>query len=99
MQSGALATSHTKWQHKLDVPTLDMPCAEWPQLKYPLSEHAQENAETERRSLQQVLTYWFAFSGHRVEEAGALAVMALSLKDLEVGALLLPLRAHRANWD
>jgi len=51
---GALAMSHAKWFHKLDFPVPDWPIAPFPQLKYPLDEHVRENAQEEKRCLEEV---------------------------------------------
>lgn len=51
---GSLSTTRSKAIHKLDIPAFDWPQATFPQLKYPLEEHAQENAQEEQRSLQEV---------------------------------------------
>ncbi|XP_070545655.1 4-aminobutyrate aminotransferase, mitochondrial-like [Ptychodera flava] len=51
---GALTCTHSKWVHKLDIPSLDWPYATFPRLKYPLSKYAEENREEERRCLYEV---------------------------------------------
>ncbi|XP_041362949.1 4-aminobutyrate aminotransferase, mitochondrial-like [Gigantopelta aegis] len=51
---GALALTHTKPIHKLDLPQPDWPIADFPQLKYPLDEFTRENREEEDRCLAQV---------------------------------------------
>lgn len=51
---GSLSTTRSKAVHKMDIPAFDWPQATFPQLKYPLEEHAQENAQEEQRSLQEV---------------------------------------------
>lgn len=51
---GSLSTTRSKPIHKLDIPAFDWPQATFPSLKYPLEEHAQENAQEEKRCLQEV---------------------------------------------
>ncbi|CAL5871826.1 uncharacterized protein PFLUO_LOCUS6079 [Penicillium psychrofluorescens] len=51
---GSLSTTRSKPIHKLDIPAFDWPQATFPTLKYPLEEHAQENAAEEQRCLQEV---------------------------------------------
>lgn len=58
---GSLSTTRSKAVHKLDIPAFDWPQAPFPALKYPLEEHAQENAAEEQRCLAEVerlLTTW-----------------------------------------
>ena len=50
---GSLSTTRSKPIHKLDIPAFDWPQAPFPSLKYPLEEHAQENAQEEQRCLQE----------------------------------------------
>jgi 4-aminobutyrate aminotransferase/(S)-3-amino-2-methylpropionate transaminase len=50
---GSLSTTRSKAIHKLDIPAFDWPAAPFPNLKYPLEEHARENAEEEQRCLQE----------------------------------------------
>lgn len=51
---GALATTHSKPIHKLDVPSFDWPIAHFPRYKYPLEEFKKENAAEDVRSLSHV---------------------------------------------
>jgi len=51
---GSLSTTRSKAIHKLDIPAFDWPQATFPQLKYPLEEHVQENAAEEKRCLEEV---------------------------------------------
>ena len=48
---GSLSTTRSKPIHKLDIPAFDWPQASFPHMKYPLAEHAKENAEEEARCL------------------------------------------------
>lgn len=51
---GTLSTTRSKPIHKLDIPAFDWPHATFPKLKYPLEEHAEENALAEADSLAEV---------------------------------------------
>ncbi|XP_072030974.1 4-aminobutyrate aminotransferase, mitochondrial-like [Amphiura filiformis] len=46
-----MTCSHSKINHRIDMPSLDWPIAPWPQLKYPLDAFQQENREEEDRCL------------------------------------------------
>ncbi|KAK4550516.1 hypothetical protein LTR36_000095 [Oleoguttula mirabilis] len=50
---GSLSTTRSKPIHKLDIPAFDWPQASFPHLKYPLEEHAEENAREEQRCLDE----------------------------------------------
>lgn len=51
---GSLSTTRSKAVHKLDIPSFNWPQAPFPALKYPLAEHAEENAAEEKRCLAEV---------------------------------------------
>ena len=51
---GTLITTHTKPVHKLDIPTMDWPIANFPRYKYPLEEFVRENEEEDRQCLATV---------------------------------------------
>ena len=51
---GSLSTTRSKPIHKLDIPAFDWPQASFPALRYPLEEHAEENAREEQRCLEEV---------------------------------------------
>ena len=51
---GSLSTTRSKPIHKLDIPAFDWPQASFPALKYPLEQHAEENAREEQRCLNEV---------------------------------------------
>ncbi|KAF1918206.1 aminotransferase class-III-domain-containing protein, partial [Ampelomyces quisqualis] len=60
---GSLSTTRSKPIHKLDIPAFDWPQAPFPMLKYPLSEHAAENAAEEQRCLaetERLINEWHA---------------------------------------
>lgn len=49
-----LSTTHSKYIHKIDIPSFDWPIADFPQYKYPLDENVRENAAEDKRCLAQV---------------------------------------------
>ncbi|CAF0914597.1 unnamed protein product [Brachionus calyciflorus] len=51
---GALATTHSKAIHKLDVPTLDWPIAPFPRYKYPLEENTEYNKKQDEECLKEI---------------------------------------------
>lgn len=51
---GALATTHSKAIHKLDIPSFDWPVAHFPRYKYPLAENVRENQQEDKRCLAEV---------------------------------------------
>ncbi|KAM0514949.1 hypothetical protein ACHAPE_006271 [Trichoderma viride] len=51
---GTLSTTRSKPIHKIDIPAFDWPQATFPLLKYPLDQHAEENAKIEQASLDEV---------------------------------------------
>ncbi|KAG8195444.1 hypothetical protein JTE90_013896 [Oedothorax gibbosus] len=51
---GALATTHSKPIHKLDVPSFNWPIADFPKYRYPLEDNARENKAEDERSLAHV---------------------------------------------
>ena len=51
---GALACTHSKPIHKLDVPSFDWPIATFPQYKYPLEENVSENQAIDGNCLAEV---------------------------------------------
>ncbi|KAJ3642733.1 hypothetical protein Zmor_025491 [Zophobas morio] len=51
---GSLSTTHSKYIHKIDVPSFDWPVAHFPQYKYPLDEHERENSDEDNKCLEEV---------------------------------------------
>ncbi|KAH8239414.1 hypothetical protein KR032_003992 [Drosophila birchii] len=51
---GALSTTHSKYIHKLDVPSFDWPIASFPQYKYPLEENVEYNKKEDEKCLSEV---------------------------------------------
>jgi 4-aminobutyrate aminotransferase/(S)-3-amino-2-methylpropionate transaminase len=59
---GSLSTTRSKPIHKLDIPSFNWPQAPFPALKYPLEQHAAENAAEEQRCLEeaeQLIKSWY----------------------------------------
>ncbi|EXJ79858.1 4-aminobutyrate aminotransferase [Capronia epimyces CBS 606.96] len=50
---GSLSTTRSKPIHKLDIPAFDWPQCSFPNLRYPLEEHVEENAAEEKRCLEE----------------------------------------------
>src|SRR5207248_10166091 len=50
---GSLSTTRSKPIHKMDIPAFNWPQAPFPALKYPLEQHAEENAKEEQRCLEE----------------------------------------------
>lgn len=48
---GCLSTTHSKYIHKIDIPSFDWPIASFPQYKYPLEENVRENKAEDDRCL------------------------------------------------
>lgn len=51
---GSLSTTHTKYIHKIDIPSFKWPEAEFPRYKYPLEENERENKAEDEKCLAQV---------------------------------------------
>jgi 4-aminobutyrate aminotransferase / (S)-3-amino-2-methylpropionate transaminase len=51
---GALSTTHSKYIHKIDVPSFDWPIASFPKYKYPLDQHVRENNQEDQNCLAEV---------------------------------------------
>lgn len=51
---GSLSATRSKAIHKLDIPSFNWPVVAWPDVKYPFSQNARENAEAEKVSLAAV---------------------------------------------
>jgi 4-aminobutyrate aminotransferase-like enzyme len=51
---GALACTHSKPIHKLDIPSFDWPVAPFPRYKYPLEENQRENQKQDEKCLARV---------------------------------------------
>ncbi|KAM4068100.1 aminotransferase class-III domain-containing protein [Hirsutella rhossiliensis] len=50
---GSLSTTRSKPIHKLDIPAFDWPQATFPQCKYPMDQHVEENEKAEQASLDE----------------------------------------------
>ena len=51
---GVLATTHSKYIHKIDIPSFDWPIATFPKYKYPLEENVRENKAEDEKCLAEV---------------------------------------------
>ncbi|XP_053687953.1 4-aminobutyrate aminotransferase, mitochondrial [Sabethes cyaneus] len=51
---GCLSTTHSKYIHKIDIPSFDWPIAPFPKYRYPLEENVRENAQEDARCLAEV---------------------------------------------
>ncbi len=56
---GALACTHSKPIHKLDIPSFDWPIAPFPRYKYPLEENERENQKEDERCLARVRAFCY----------------------------------------
>ncbi|KAG0950591.1 hypothetical protein G6F57_001213 [Rhizopus arrhizus] len=51
---GSLSTTASKAIHKVDIPAFDWPKASFPNLKYPIDQHAEYNQRVEKQALEEV---------------------------------------------
>lgn len=51
---GSLSTTASKAIHKVDIPAFDWPKASFPNLKYPIDQHAEYNQRVEKKALEEV---------------------------------------------
>lgn len=51
---GVLSLTHSKYIHKIDIPSFDWPIATYPIYKYPLEENVRENQAEDKRCLAEV---------------------------------------------
>lgn len=51
---GVLATTHSKYIHKIDVPSFDWPIAHFPKYRYPLEENVEYNKKEDEKCLAEV---------------------------------------------
>lgn len=51
---GSLSATHSKYIHKIDIPSFDWPIASFPDYKYPLNENVRENQQEDERCLAEV---------------------------------------------
>ncbi|ETS61070.1 4-aminobutyrate aminotransferase [Moesziomyces aphidis] len=51
---GSLSATRSKAIHKLDIPSFNWPVVAWPDVKYPFSQNARENADAEKAALAAV---------------------------------------------
>lgn len=67
---GCLSTTHSKYIHKIDIPSFDWPIAPFPKYRYPLEENVRENAQEDARCLAQVESLIETYAKKGVPVAG-----------------------------
>lgn len=58
---GSLSTTHSKYIHKIDIPSFKWPAADFPHYRYPLEENERENKAEDERCLAKVSILLFVF--------------------------------------
>lgn len=69
---GTLSTTHSKYIHKIDIPSFDWPVAPFPKYQYPLEEHVRENAQEDARCLAEVQEQFEKYAKKGVPVAGVI---------------------------
>ncbi|CAF0781881.1 unnamed protein product [Didymodactylos carnosus] len=69
---GALACTHSKAIHKLDIPTFDWPIAPFPRYKYPLEENERENKKEDERCLARIEELFHEYNKNNKPVVGAI---------------------------
>lgn len=67
---GALSTTHSKYIHKIDVPSFDWPIARFPVYQYPLEENVRENQAEDQRCLAEVQELYEKYDKKGIPVAG-----------------------------
>lgn len=67
---GCLSTTHSKYIHKIDIPSFDWPIASFPKYRYPLEENVRENAQEDARCLAEVEGLIEAYAKKGIPVAG-----------------------------
>lgn len=67
---GVLATTHSKYIHKIDVPSFDWPIARFPQYRYPLEENVEFNKKEDESCLAEVEDLIVAYGKKGIPVAG-----------------------------
>lgn len=67
---GALSTTHSKYIHKIDVPSFDWPISSFPQYKYPLENNLRENQAEDDRCLAETEDLIVAYAKKNIPVAG-----------------------------
>uniref|UniRef100_A0A1Q3G538 (S)-3-amino-2-methylpropionate transaminase n=1 Tax=Culex tarsalis TaxID=7177 RepID=A0A1Q3G538_CULTA len=67
---GCLSTTHSKYIHKIDIPSFDWPIASFPKYRYPLEENVRENAQEDARCLAEVEELIEAYKKKGIPVAG-----------------------------
>lgn len=66
----ALSTTHSKYIHKIDIPSFDWPIASFPQYKYPLENNVRENAAEDDRCLAETEDLIVQYNKKNIPVAG-----------------------------
>ncbi|XP_029734923.1 4-aminobutyrate aminotransferase, mitochondrial [Aedes albopictus] len=69
---GTLSTTHSKYIHKIDIPSFDWPIAPFPKYKYPLEENVRENAQEDARCLAEVESLFEQYAKKGIPVAGVI---------------------------
>lgn len=59
---GCLSTTHSKYIHKIDIPSFDWPIASFPEYKYPLEENVRENQQEDKRCIAEVSSHHYSYA-------------------------------------
>ncbi len=71
---GALATTHSKPIHKLDIPSLDWPIASFPRYKYPLEENQEYNRNQDEKCLKEIQELYDYFANEKKRPVAGIVV-------------------------
>ncbi|EAT32874.1 AAEL014886-PA [Aedes aegypti] len=69
---GTLSTTHSKYIHKIDIPSFDWPIAPFPKYRYPLEENVRENAQEDARCLAEVESLFEKYAKKGIPVAGVI---------------------------
>lgn len=69
---GTLSTTHSKYIHKIDIPSFDWPIAPFPKYKYPLEDNVRENAQEDARCLAEVESLFEKYAKKGIPVAGVI---------------------------
>ncbi|XP_055610219.1 4-aminobutyrate aminotransferase, mitochondrial [Uranotaenia lowii] len=69
---GCLSTTHSKYIHKIDIPSFDWPIAPFPKYRYPLEENVRENAQEDARCLAEVERLFEQYEKKGIPVAGVI---------------------------
>lgn len=71
---GVLATTHSKYSHKMDVPSLDWPIADFPSYKYPYEENLEYNHQQDVDALKSVAEQIDVYNNEKNRPVAAMIV-------------------------